>query len=85
MSKKLILVALGIALGLVVAALLIQPSVRAQTAYSECGFLTMPNASNGAEMASRLRDLAAALRGRYPEDRALSAAARMALRFLDPA
>ncbi|MEZ4253562.1 MAG: hypothetical protein R3B99_35590 [Polyangiales bacterium] len=40
---------------------------------------------NGAEMASRLRDLAAVLRGRYPEDRALSAAARMALRFLDPA
>lgn len=53
MSKKLILVALGIVLGLVVAALLIQPSVRAQTAYSECGFLTMPNASNGAEMAGR--------------------------------
>lgn len=40
---------------------------------------------NGAEMASRLRALAAALRGRYPEDRTLSAAARMALRFLDPA
>ncbi|MCB9634667.1 MAG: hypothetical protein H6721_21280 [Sandaracinus sp.] len=40
---------------------------------------------NGAEMASRLRALAAELRGRYPADRTVSAAARMALRFLDPA
>lgn len=40
---------------------------------------------NGAEMASRLRALAASLRGRYPTDRPLSVAARVALRFLDSA
>ena len=48
-----LLVALGVVVGAGVSALVVQPSVRAQASYSECGFLTMPNASNGADMAGR--------------------------------
>ena len=47
------LVVLGLLLGVSVSVLFSHPLASAQTGYSECGFLTLPNASNGAELAGR--------------------------------
>lgn len=51
--QRLALVGLGIILGALLGMLVTERSVDAQVSYTECGFLTIPGASNGADLAGR--------------------------------
>lgn len=51
--QRIVLLGFGILLGAVLSTFLTERSVGAQATYSQCAFLTIPGASNGADLGGR--------------------------------